>query len=406
MEKMIKFKKDRNLLCFIILIVTAFSYPALAQGQVKKKKFNKTQYEMLKRCSDKKDMTEWTQWREKNKDVEIWLKGAWLNNANLQGVELGKANLQGANLWDAKLQGAELWKAKLQGAMLWGAKLQGADLGNANLQGAKLWDAKLQGVKLNNAKLQGADLRGADLARAVFEVRPKSLPNLPEMALANNLSLLTYIDSPHALVELRKGFKKAGLRKQEREITYAIKRSGFKNAMLEGSLGAKIKGKLGWFFFDLTCKWGMSPQRPLLIFAALIFICSIFYLNELVIDVSKENKDGIWKIWIPERVRDDLGRDVVVQDVSGNKVCKQLITSDHVPLKIYWTGLHFSILSAFHIGWRDLNAGGWIYKIIPHEYRLAASGRARIISCIQSLISVYLLALSILTYFGRPFESY
>jgi hypothetical protein len=69
-------------------------------------------------------------------------------------------------------------------------------------------------------------------------------------------------------------------------------------------------------------------------------------------------------------------------------------------------GFYFSILSAFHIGWRDLNMGNWIARIQPYEYRLQATGWARTVSGIQSLISVFLLALSILTYFGRPFDSY
>jgi hypothetical protein len=40
----------------------------------------------------------------------------------------------------------------------------------------------------------------------------------------------------------------------------------------------------------------------------------------------------------------------------------------------------------------------------PREYELHASGWVRVVSGIQSLISVYLVALPILTYFGTPFE--
>ncbi|MCP4745442.1 MAG: hypothetical protein GY874_04760, partial [Desulfobacteraceae bacterium] len=201
--------------------------------------------------------------------------------------------------------------------------------------------------------------------------------------------LLIYKNSPHALVELRKEFKEAGLRKQEREITYAIKRSGFKNAMFKGSLGAIIEGMLGWVFFDLTCKWGMSPRRPIFILGGLIFLCSFFY----TIALYMEKKDGIWKVWVEDRVRKDLGqKKTELLKLRGFKALK--------------TAFYFSVLSAFHTGWRDLNVGSWIARIQPHEYMLRASGRVRVISGIQSLISVYLLALSILTYFGRPFESY
>ncbi|MCP4745828.1 MAG: hypothetical protein GY874_06750 [Desulfobacteraceae bacterium] len=48
----------------------------------RKLKLNQDQYERLKRCSDKKNMTEWNKWRKKNETVEIWLEGA-----NLLGTD-------------------------------------------------------------------------------------------------------------------------------------------------------------------------------------------------------------------------------------------------------------------------------------------------------------------------------
>jgi hypothetical protein len=67
-------------------------------------------------------------------------------------------------------------------------------------------------------------------------------------------------------------------------------------------------------------------------------------------------------------------------------------------------GLYFSILSAFSIGWRELNVGTWIARVQPREYTLRATGWVRTVSGLQSIVSVYLLALWVLTYFGRPFE--
>ena len=32
------------------------------------RRFSQEQYEMLKRCSEKKDITEWNEWRDKNRD--------------------------------------------------------------------------------------------------------------------------------------------------------------------------------------------------------------------------------------------------------------------------------------------------------------------------------------------------
>jgi len=41
-------------------------------------------------------------------------------------------------------------------------------------------------------------------------------------------------------------------------------------------------------------------------------------------------------------------------------------------LRVVAVGMYTSILSAFHIGWRDLNVGSWIARMQPHEYTLQA----------------------------------
>ncbi len=66
--------------------------------------------------------------------------------------------------------------------------------------------------------------------------------------------------------------------------------------------------------------------------------------------------------------------------------------------------IYFSVISAFHVGWRDLNVGTLITRMQPREYTLRAKGWVRVVSGAQSLFSVYLIAMWALTYFGRPFE--
>jgi hypothetical protein len=65
---------------------------------------------------------------------------------------------------------------------------------------------------------------------------------------------------------------------------------------------------------------------------------------------------------------------------------------------------YFSLLSAFQVGWKDLNFGSWLSRMQPKPYRLVATGWGRTLSGLQSLLSVFLLAQWALTYFGRPFE--
>jgi hypothetical protein len=46
----------------------------------------------------------------------------------------------------------------------------------------------------------------------------------------------------------------------------------------------------------------------------------------------------------------------------------------------------------------------WISRLQKREYTLRATGWVRSVAGLQSLLSVYLLALWVLTYFGRPFD--
>ena len=48
----------------------------LKSEKPKDRRFSRQQYDMLKRCSDKKDMTEWNEWRNLNPAQDVLLEGA------------------------------------------------------------------------------------------------------------------------------------------------------------------------------------------------------------------------------------------------------------------------------------------------------------------------------------------
>jgi uncharacterized protein YjbI with pentapeptide repeats len=119
-------------------------------------RLSQEQYQILLRCSKKRDASEWNQWRKDNPDADILLEGADLEGAYLQGASLWRARLGGAHLVVANLKGAQLVEADLQGAKLAGVNLQGAELVEANLADAELVGANLEGARLWNADLCGA----------------------------------------------------------------------------------------------------------------------------------------------------------------------------------------------------------------------------------------------------------
>lgn len=159
------------------------------------RKSSQEQYEMLKRCSDAEDMTEWNDWRERCPDEVVWLqsrnfKGWFLQGANfmhgrrankatdtliefsevhfeesvfewadLQKALFGGARMKGTKFWSANAEGADFNKTCLTKAKLQIANFKKCDFNNANLQEANLSGANLQGAKLMLAKLQKAVFR-------------------------------------------------------------------------------------------------------------------------------------------------------------------------------------------------------------------------------------------------------
>jgi pentapeptide repeat protein len=323
-----------------------------------------------------------------------WLRGgsrkedprkANLCRADLSGIRLG-ADMRGADL-----SSVLLFDADLSGSFLFGANLKGADLVRTNLQEVVLQAADLSGSDMAGANLSGAKLLGANMDSVNFE--PDTLPVIDEIAYARNLSEMFFYNRPQALVKLRKEFKEAGYYRQEKEITYAIKHQETRQLLSERNLiqvrlAALIEGLFNYIFFELTTRWGMVPGRALRILLVLIPIFAIPYVIALH---RRQGLTGIWRKWDDNRVRKELG------------------AIEPMRLRLGWrqafvVGLYFSVLSAFNIGWRELNVGTWIQRLQANEYTLRPTGWVRTVSGAQALISVYMLAIWALTYFGRPFD--
>lgn len=316
--------------------------------------------------------------------------------ANMAGVNLREANLQntvflGADLSEANLMGANLEGSFMTSANLHKAKLHGANMSNCDLNSANMSDAGMYSTNLTNAEMITANIDGAkmfytNLDGTFFEPTYNSRPFVIPPPV--NLDKIVYDDNPFALKYMQNEFKTHGYRQQEREITYAINsRVPFTRELEDYKMVRKYEYDfeyvLKYIAFDLTTKWGMVPSRALYILLYLIlFFTPVYYLA-----MKSGSNDGIWRVWNEHRVRQDLGH-------------TKAVLVDHNLLVAFY----FSLISAFRIGWRDINVGFWITNIQKREYTYVATGWARTISGLQSLISVYLIALWVLTYFGRPFE--
>lgn len=346
-------------------------------------------------------------WLANNKNDSSDGERANLCKAKLQNVNLKNRNLESVIFNGADLAGAKMQFSRLVGAILSEANLSEATLTGVNLTNANLSDTKIVRANMNTVVLRGAEIVRADftdsemysvdLGNAVFETMPGKLPAIFSLAIANNLAEIRYRVSPHALFELRDAFKKAGLREREREVTYSIKKQ-------EAEQSPLIERWFSYLLFDLTCQYGMSPGRVLYILLFLGILMSFVY----VVAIYSKRSSGIWIVWHPDRViKDTQSEPVKLTSLNHNlnsKYSNKLWSIFLIFLKAYSSALYFSILTTFHFGWRDLNVGNWIVRIQTKEYSLRPTGWVRSVSGIHSLFSLYMIALWVLTYFGRPFE--
>lgn len=395
------------------------------------------------------------------------LNGADLSKATLDHADLSKAQLKGASLKDADLTRANLSEADLEDADLSGAQLTGGDNDSpgADLWGAHLDNAKLEDSNLTHAYLGQADLVGAsfdidtdvsfiNLEDALFQPKGNLDPEI--FRTASNLAALRYVDDPKPIIDLRNALRDSGMEQQARLLTEAylrhdpnippqtpesarIPRHHHPSEAGPDSAGQFYVGATYWIHmagywlgetaqwmreaaFDWTCGWGANPGRPLVIIAIMALVSTPIYWLGIHFQRCKW---GLFLVVTGKRRKTGLPRQHIVRiRVRHTWRTPRVREPDAIPgpgdwmlhlwttrgrwtrleLRALWTALLFSLMSVFNIGFQGFNGGEWIRMLQPREFDLRARGWMRTVSGVQSLLGVGLLALSILSYFGHPFD--
>jgi hypothetical protein len=319
------------------------------------------------------------------------LHDAKLMGVDLSSVELSDANLARADLSDAKLHAtilnvADLSEAVLKGTLLIDSSIRGAHLNRTNLENALLGAADLEGALLFQTRLGGADLSGANLSGSVFE--PKVSPGLVSIVRARGIDRLTWDSDPAPVFALRKALLDAGFSDAARKLTAAIRRRNQSWPEL--------------ILFDWTCEWGENGLRPLKLICAILLCCTLLYWVGM-----HSSSDGLFLVATGQRISTSKGKErVFPMTVKPRNAARHPSFWARVAWEFSGLGkaLLFSTKSALNIGFREFNAGVWLRMIQPRDFDIRARGWMRTLSGVQSLASVALLALSLLSYFGHPFD--
>ena len=311
----------------------------------------------------------------------------YLKGVNLDGMNLHNANLRYANLRDARLTGADLSSAELDNAWLSRAELVGANLLSTNLRGA--W---LDGANMDSARLGFVVLSSAQVQHAIYSPDPSMSPSW-QITDIRGLRLVRFDKGKEfGIVALRKKLKSWGLRRLEREATHAIERN---RANHDG-----VWGVVKWILFGVPTGWGLWPWGALVGFVGLIIVFTFVYKGAIRRQIMSRRgrESGIFRVRLSEYL-DIADGDVAV----GQEPCVSLLYPKRA--RWIWTwALYFAVLAGFHIGWREIQAATWISRLQTREFDLRALGWVRCVSGLQAILSVYLIVIWALTYFGRPFE--
>lgn len=324
-------------------------------------------------------------------------------------TDLTNTDLEGATMTCSDLRRAELKDTGLRRADLAWAKLCGTDFKQSHLENADLLGANLADASLDDAKLEGAFMPYTNLRRTYFEIDPGSLPTALGLPLAKHLPTISFGYLPTPLVKLRDQFKQMGLRDQEKQLTVAIMRAEMRKHTQEVPIKfvhGNTERAFNKIFFDWTCEYGYKPGRCLKLLVTLFFLFALLYV---VAQQFPGERGGIWAVWDDHRILRADGSTAPERLTNGFPPSALSETRlgmvfRRLGLSVVGLALWFSLLSAFQIGWQAFNFGIWFARMQPREYQLRATGWVRVAAGTQSLISVYFVALWLLTYFGTPFE--
>jgi uncharacterized protein YjbI with pentapeptide repeats len=331
------------------------------------------------------------------------LSGAKLEGANLSGNLVGATLYPGVDLSGANLNGADLSYAKLGYANFFGADLKNADLSNADLSGTDLIIANLSGANLTEANLSGAMLSGTDLGKAklcfadltntLYE--PASAELDPYVGGIRGLTTVRVRGEPYGLVRLRKLLADGGFRDEERQATYSIERARTEGYLHYGNLIERIRGTLRFVAFDVPVAYGNDPARALLLILGIAAFLTFVYMQPI-----RHPRKELWK---PSGLYRVFPARRIDKTPSTQTVDKERVEAGNY-WKAFWLAAYFSLISAVNIGFQQFTPGDWIRRLQTREYSLEPVGWVRVVAGAQALLSVYLLAIWVLTQFGRPFD--
>jgi hypothetical protein len=278
----------------------------------------------------------------------------------------GYADFASANL----CKGTAFFQATL------GSRYGSWPFGNRRFAGS-FSGASLKGVIFTESQIGSIDFEPSECPESVFE----------SLTLANGIKYLCYQNSSVQLASAKKFFRDNYDRQEEREVTCALRRHN--QSMWE------------WLAFDVTCEYGSNLLRPVLVFLLLVLVFGVVYLRLFL--VGRRSGLFIVRRSVPDYQKQKGDGLLRLPHHANPQSCGFDSARFKLPSLIGYA-LVFSLIGALNIGFRDVNFGRAVRLLFKRPIEFEAFGWVRVVSGIQAILSVGLLALWVVSYFGRPFD--
>jgi uncharacterized protein YjbI with pentapeptide repeats len=381
------------------------------------------------------------------------LKGADLTGADLTETDFTSANLDNADLSWTKMVATDFTYTEVSGVVLWYANFgpkvppqYSLIAGSEGLETIR-WPGTFDEIGYRN-QLEGApqsvENTGIRPPHSLSEHwllwlswnRERQAGQVHSWAENRNYLWTELKNSLHSWKEKGVPGSDDQTGYQIIDIRHALTAAGYVQAESQANLAYKrhTQSVLGMIVFDWTCEYGADPWRPLWIALWLAVIAVPVYrrgflkrwLGSQLLKVETHGEKEVetrlgntrtrpkWRRAIPDEPR--LSRVAprnFIEWLNEKRAeywlrFRQFVVSRWP--RLLWEArflksvLLFSLISMVNLGFEGLDFGRWVRNLTFCDYDLKARGLLRTAAGLQSLVGLGLLALSLLSFFGHPFE--
>ncbi len=260
---------------------------------------NEEAYNLLVRCSDSGDFSDWNKWREQNSYEKIFLQGANLSNKDFEKVNLSNIDFCHAKFSfsflslvcvdNTAFRDVDFRKAFIKVTSARNSDFSRSDMRGARLSGkftkSRMIEANLRGVCAKYVNIEGCDLHHAKIESTDFS-----------FAIVDGETLIDTIDIDRRTLFTSVGLSSARLRSGLLDtLKYNIRRERWEEWYKTGSLFNRIYKNLFIHLFWKISDYGRSTRRIIYIFSILTLIFGMIYWFNPEIVTNMDSDDPVVK---------------------------------------------------------------------------------------------------------------